>query len=79
MAAKAAENNRKKDNAESIARVRTRVVHPDKHVQLPDGLGPLAWMVAMSYTELTIMKLLGYDGHYRNRLNAETVEHVPWA
>ena len=79
MTARATEKNGKEDNAELIAWTRNRVVHPDKHDQLPDGLSSEAWMVAMWYTELTILKLLGYSGYYRNRLNAETVERVPWA
>ena len=79
LVAKAAEHNGKADSAELIAWTRNRVVHPDKHDQLPDGLSPEAWMVAMWYTELTILRLLGYDGYYRNRLNGEEVERVPWA
>ena len=56
-----------------------RVVHPDKHDQLPDGLASEAWLVAMYYAELIMLKLLGYDGYYRNRLNNEEVERVPWS
>ena len=33
----------------------------------------------MWYAELTILKLLGYNGYFRNRLKNETVERVPWA
>ena len=79
MLAKAAENDGRWDSAELIAWTRNRVVHPDKHDQLPDGLASETWMMAMWYTELTILKLLGYDGYYRNRLNEEAIERVPWA
>ena len=79
MLAKVAESDGRPDSAELIAWTRNRVVHPDKHDQLPDGLAPETWMVAMWYTELIVLKLLGYDGYYRNRLNNEAVERVPWA
>ena len=78
MVAKAMETNGKSDSAELVTWTRNRVVHPDKHDQLPDGLSSEAWMVAMWYTELSILRLLGYDGYFRNRLNAEAVERVPW-
>ena len=79
MLAKAAENDDRWDSAELIAWTRNRVVHPDKHDQLPNGLAQEVWMVAMQYTELIVLKLFGYDGYYRNRLNEEAVERVPWA
>ena len=79
MLAKVAQSDGKRDSAELIAWTRNRVVHPDKHDQLPDGLVPETWLVAMWYTELLILRLLGYDGYYRNRLNKEAVERVPWA
>ena len=78
LQAKAADNNGKMDGADLITWTRNRVVHPDKHDQLPDGLAPDCWMVAMWYAELIILKLLGYDGYFRNRLNGEAVERVPW-
>ena len=61
-----------------IAWTRNRVVHPDKHDQLTDGLASEAWLVAMWYTELMILKLLRYDGYFRNKLSDEAVERVPW-
>ena len=79
MQAKAADNNGKMDSADLITWTRNRVVHPDKHDQLPDGLAPESWMISMWYAELIILKLLGYDGYFRNRLNGEAVERVPWA
>ena len=79
MHAKAAEVDGRRDSPELITWTRNRVVHPDKHDQLPDGLAAESWKVAMWYTELIILKLLGYDGYYRNKLNSEAVERVPWA
>lgn len=79
LQAKAADNNGKMDGSDLITWTRNRVVHPDKHDQLPDGLAPESWMLAMWYAELIILKLLGYDGYFRNRLNGEAVERVPWA
>ena len=79
LQAKAAENNGRMDSADLITWARNRVVHPDKHDQLPDGLASEAWLVAMYYAELIMLKLLGYDGYYRNRLNNEEVERVPWS
>ena len=67
------------DSANLITWTRNRVVHPDRHGQLIEGLASETWMVAMWYTELIILKLLGYDGYFRNRLNQEAVERVPWA
>ena len=79
MLAKAAESDGKPDSAELIAWTRNMVVHPDKHDQLPEDLAPETCMVAMWYTELIVLKLLGYDGYYRNRLNDGAIELVPWA
>ena len=79
LQAKAAENNGRMDCADLITWARNRVVHPDKHDQLPSGLASEAWLVAMYYAELITLKLLGYDGYYRNRLNNEEVERVPWS
>ena len=67
------------DGPNVITWTRNRVVHPDKHDQLADGLASEAWLVAMWYAELIILKLLGYNGYFRNRLNDEAVERVPWA
>ena len=79
LQAKATENNGRMDSADLITWARNRVVHPDKHDQLPSGLASESWLVAMYYAELIILKLLGYDGYYRNRLDNEEVERVPWS
>jgi len=42
-----------------------------------------AWYLALWYVELALLKLLGYDGQYNNRLNLDGWEgeyaSVPWA
>ena len=74
-----ANDNDQWNSANVIAWTRNRVVHPDKHDQLTDGLSAEAWLLAMWFTELMILKVLGYDGYFRNRLSDEAVERVPWA
>ncbi len=59
--------------------VRNRVVHPDKHDQLTEELATHAWLLAMWYTELVILKLCDYGGYFRDRLDGEKVKRVPWA
>ena len=66
------------DSASLITWTRNRVVHPDKHDQLTDGLAAEAWLLAMWYTEMIALRLLDYDGYFRNRLNSECVDRVPW-
>ncbi|WP_428097953.1 hypothetical protein [Candidatus Rariloculus sp.] len=79
FSAKAAQDNGRIDSADLIAWTRNRVVHPDKHDQLSHALSIEAWAAAMWCTELISLKLLGYEGYYRNRLNHLTIERVPWA
>ena len=79
MLSRAAQSNGNVDTAELISWTRNRVVHPDKHDQLADGMAAESCVVAIWYTELVMLELLGYEGYYRNRLNKEVVERVPWA
>ena len=58
---------------------RNRVVHPDRRDRLVDGIAAEAWLLAMWYAELTILKLLDYDGWFRDRLDNEKIKRVPWA
>lgn len=67
------------DGPQTIVWVRNRVVHPDRRVQLVDGISAEALHLAMWYTELVILKLFGYDGYFRDRLDAGRVKRVPWA
>ena len=66
------------DGPQVVTWVRNRVVHPDRRDQLVDGIAAEAWLMAMWYTELVILKLLGYDGYYRDRLDDGKIKRVPW-
>ena len=67
------------DGPQVVTWVRNRVVHPDRHHQLTEELATHAWLLAMWYTELVILKLCDYGGHFRDRLDGEKVKRVPWA
>lgn len=66
------------DGPQVVTWVRNRVVHPDRHDQLVDGIAAESWLLAMWYTELVILKLLGYDGYFRDRLDGGQIKRVPW-
>ena len=66
------------DGPEIVIWARNRAVHPDKNDQLTDELAAESWATAMQYTELVVLRLLGYQGHYRDRLNNGEVKPVPW-
>ena len=74
---KAASNNW--DGPQLVTWVRNRVVHPDRRDQLVDGIAAESWLLAMWYTELVILKLLGYHGFFRDRLDKGKIKRVPWA
>ena len=74
---KAASNNW--DGPQVVTWVRNRVVHPDRHDQLVDGIAAESWLLAMWYTELVTLRLLGYDGYFRDRLDDGIIKRVPWA
>ena len=66
------------DNPKFITWTRNRVVHPDKQDQLSGGLAAKVGLVAQWYVELLLLKLLDYDGYYRNKLDGQKIEPVPW-
>lgn len=68
----------KKDGPQIVTWVRNHVVHPDRRDQLENGMAREAWLLAMCYTELVILRLLSYDGYFRDRLDAEEIKRVPW-
>ena len=68
----------KDDNPKLITWTRNRVVHPDKHDQLSGGLARKVGLLALWYVELLLLRLLDYDGYYRNKLDGERIEPVPW-
>ena len=53
--------------------------------QVPDPRNPsgrrhsLPAILTLWYAELVILKLLGYDGYFRDRLDAGGIKRVPWA
>ena len=53
-------------------------MHPDRHDQLVEGIAAESWLLAMWYTELVVLKLLDYDGYYRDRLDGGKIKRVPW-
>lgn len=66
------------DGPEIVTWARNRVVHPDKHDRLSDDLAGEAWATAMRYIELVMLRLLGYKGYFRNRLDSGKIQSVPW-
>ena len=66
------------DGPQVVVWVRNRVVHPDRSAQLDYGISAESLHVAMWYTELVVLKLLGYDGYFRDRLDAGRIKRVPW-
>ena len=67
------------DGPQIVTWARNRVVHPDRRAQMGDGIAAESWLLAMWYTELIILKLLDYDGYFRDRLDNEEIKRVPWA
>ena len=67
------------DGPQVIVWVRNRVVHPDRRDQLTDGIATESLRLALWYTELVILKLFGYDGYFRDRLDSGESKRVPWA
>ena len=72
-----------KDAPDALTKVRNSIVHPD-HICRGQFSSILSdtWRLGLWYLELTILRLLGYSGTYRNRLVrggwSGTVETVPW-
>ena len=67
------------DGPQVVVWVRNRVVHPDRREQLVDGMPAEALHLALWYTELVVLKMLGYDGYFRDSLDAGKVKRVSWA
>lgn len=66
------------DGPQTVVWVRNRVVHPDRREQLVDGLSAESLHLAMWYAELVVLRLLGYDGYFRDRLDSGAIKRVPW-
>ena len=66
------------DGPQVVVWVRNRVVHPHRRDQLVDGISAESLHLAMWYTELAVLKLFGYDGYFRDRLDAGGIKRVPW-
>jgi hypothetical protein len=68
------------DGPKALAAVRNLLVHPSKQKQLPYYD---AWRLAKWYTELVLLKLVGFTGEYSDRTRAQrwvgAVDPVPWA
>jgi hypothetical protein len=76
------------DGPQAFTEVRNALVHatPAKRAKLGGingGAWHDVWNLGMWYTELTLLRVLGYNGTYGNRLRsgrwAGQVEPVPWA
>lgn len=67
------------DGPQMVVWVRNRVAHPDRRDQLVDGISAESLHLAMSYIELIVLKLLGYEGYFRDRLDEGAIKRVPWA
>ena len=67
------------DGPQMVTWVRNRVVHPDRRDQLENEIATEAWLLAMWYMELVTLRLLAYDGYFRDRLDDGKIKRVPWA
>lgn len=65
------------DGPEIVTWVRNRIVHPDKRSQLESGLSEESWLLGMWYVEVLLLRLLNYDGYYKNRLKGGEVVRFP--
>ena len=83
-----AEKNDKWDSCEALTELRNGFVHANekrrKVVFEADGRAAVfgAWQLSLWYQELALLRLLRYQGSYRNRTTAEwvgQVEPVPWS
>lgn len=68
------------DGPETVAYVRNRIVHPPR-TKAPRKLSSpelvATWRLMLRYTELVILRLAGYSGEIRSRVD-DQVEPVPW-
>lgn len=72
------------DIPEAIAKYRNDLVHPKARIksQNQHALTIEMWRLSVWCLELFMLRLIGYEGVYSNRLTAKwvgEVEHVPWA
>ncbi len=71
------------DGPTAVAEVRNALVHPKKADELREAqVMADVWMLALWYLELTILRVIGYENVYSNRLRdrwAGDVDPVPWA
>lgn len=72
------------DIPEAIAKYRNDLVHPKARIksQNQHALTIEMWRLSVWYLELFMLRLIGYQDVYSNRLTAKwlgEVEHVPWA
>ncbi|MCO4322463.1 hypothetical protein [Aliidiomarina quisquiliarum] len=72
------------DIPEAIAKYRNDLVHPKARIksQNQHALTIEMWRLSVWYLELFMLRLIGYQNVYSNRLTAKwlgEVEHVPWA
>ena len=83
-----AKKNGKSDACEALTELRNGFVHANekrrKVVFEADGRAAVfdAWQLSLWYQELGLLRLLRYQGSYRNRTTAEwvgQVEPVPWS
>lgn len=72
------------DIPEAIAKYRNDLVHPKARIESQNqhALTIEMWRLSVWYLELFMLRLIGYQDVYSNRLTAKwlgEVEHVPWA
>lgn len=74
------------DGAHLLTDFRNSIVHPkkvNKHENMPSLSRYQILQLGIKYLELSILKILNYQGQYHNLLSekdrlSETLEHVPW-
>lgn len=67
------------DGPQIVYWTRNLVVHPDTRARLSNGVAVETWLLAMWYAELIVLKLLNYEGYFKDRLDSEEIKRVPWA
>jgi hypothetical protein len=70
------------DAPQTLAEIRNDIIHPKKKVESkPLGAMYEAWSLGLWYIELVLLRLLGHEGQYGNRLVQKwrgQTEMVPW-
>jgi len=75
---KMAKERKWEDAPHAMSEMRNLLVHPN-----PKNKGKFksaysdTWKLELWYLELSLLKLCGYSGTYRNRLTGK-IEYVPW-